>query len=114
MSKYECDNKYFLKYIKCALFKIVFYLKIHKILLLFYINEINKKCDNLRIFRDELSIKIRKTQKCLYIFDTTKLFSLRNNVNFLKIHFDFVNNNNNQIEIFDSNNMKIAFIDIKI
>ena len=42
-----------------------------------------------------------------------RLFSLRDRIYLFKIHFDFVDNDN-KVEIFDSNNIKIAFIDIEI
>ena len=38
---------------------------------------------------------------------------MRDRVNFFKIHFDFINNDN-KIEIFNSNNIKIIFINVKI
>ena len=49
----------------------------------------------------------------MHIFNATRLFSLRDHINLFKIHFDFIDNDN-KIEIFDSNDMKIAFIDVKI
>ena len=60
MNKYEYDNEHFFECVKCALFRVVFCSKIHEILFLFYINEINKRYGNSRVFRDEFSIKIHK------------------------------------------------------
>ena len=42
-----------------------------------------------------------------------RLFLLRDYIDLFEIHFDFVDNNN-KIKVFNSNNIKVAFINVEI
>ena len=89
-------------------------LKLHEKTIFFFIfRQFIQRHNYSKIVENELSVKIDESQKDLYVFNAFKKFTIDNNVNFLEIHFNFFNDNN-QFEIFYWYNKKFAFIDIKI